>query len=151
MTQIQITIKGLERVREIFDRAPERTINELSKAVQKSAFQVESFAKREAPVNKGPGGGNLRQNIRTNITDKLSATVSSEAPYSAAVHEGTRPHLIRPVNAKVLANPRTGEFFGRLVHHPGTRANPFMARAIERAKQKIEQYFREAFDLVFPK
>lgn len=48
------------------------------------------------------------------------------------VHDGTRPHTIRPRNAQVLRFVVDGRVvFARVVHHPGTRARPFIQRAVE--------------------
>ena len=59
--------------------------------------------------------------------------VTSNAPYSIFVHQGTRPHVIRAVNARALSFywPRVGrQVFFASVNHPGTRPNPFMAEAV---------------------
>src|SRR5690242_21118187 len=47
-----------------------------------------------------------------------------KAQYAPYVEFGTAPHIIKAVNARVLANAKTGEVFGPIVHHPGTKANP---------------------------
>lgn len=143
MTQIKVTIQGLDQFEKAVARAPQETLKELSKAVRKSVLTIQSNALKEAPVNKSYGGGNLRQNIRAAVSG-ISGTVTSYAPYSIFVHEGTRPHIIVPVNKKVLANKRTGQFFGRLVHHPGTKPNQFFIRAIQRSAQSIEKFFGDA-------
>ena len=58
------------------------------------------------------------------------------------------PHIIRPVNAKVLANTKTGEIFGDLVHHPGTKANPYMERIIAAAQPDITSLFEGALETI---
>ena len=59
--------------------------------------------------------------------------------------KGTAPHEIRPVNASCLAfeAPGGGMVFTQLVHHPGTRPNPFMERAAEDARGKVDEVFAE--------
>jgi hypothetical protein len=51
-----------------------------------------------------------------------------------AVHyvlQGTRPHLIRARRARFLRFEVGGQvMFRKVVHHPGTRANPFLQRAL---------------------
>jgi hypothetical protein len=48
------------------------------------------------------------------------------------VNDGTRPHVIKPVTAKALRFKVGGRtVFARLVHHPGTRARPFLDRALQ--------------------
>lgn len=149
MIDVKFNIPNLERLHEALRKAPEATINEVSKAVQKSALQVQSQAIKEAPVNKQSGGGNLRQNIRAGMITKTRAEVVSKAPYSIFVEAGTAPHIIQIKNKRVLANKRTGEFFGTKVHHPGTRANPYMQRALEKSQGKIGEFFKTAMTNVF--
>lgn len=148
MTTLQVEITGLDKLKTAFSKAPQLTTDEAGKAIQKSILTVHSAALREAPVNKQTGGGQLRQNIRTRFINRLSGAVQSLAPYSVFVHEGTRPHTIVPVVKKGLANTRTGEFFGKIVHHPGTTANPFMLRALTASRLAIASYFEQAINTV---
>jgi HK97 gp10 family phage protein len=144
MTTIQVKINGLEDFKDALKRAPVETANQLSKAINKSILTVQNQAMKEAPVNKQTGGGNLRQKIQASMVSKFRGVVEAKAPYSIFVHEGTAPHEIRPVNKSVLANRRTGQFFGKLVHHPGTKPNPFLLRALQNSREKIEEFFTVA-------
>ena len=70
--------------------------------------------------------------------------VGAAASYAVDVELGTAPHEIRPVNGKVLAFQVAGKMvFTPVVHHPGTKANPFMRRAADLAKSKIDATFAE--------
>lgn len=149
MIDLKFEIQGLEKLKIALRRAPELTLNEISKAVKKSALTVQSHAMKEAPVNKQTGGGNLRQRIKVETKSKTRSEIISKAPYSIFVEAGTSPHLIRPKIKKGLANRRTGQYFGKLVHHPGTQANPFMRRALERSMADINNFFREAIKNIF--
>lgn len=82
--------------------------------------------------------GNMRRQIHIGkITAKSVETVAG-ANYSGAVEFGTRPHEIRPRNKKALRfKGRGGITFAKRIHHPGTRAQPFMVPGAERA---IERY-----------
>lgn len=142
--ELRVKIDGMAEIRKALEKAPEKTVAAVSKAVERSMTTVWSEALKEAPVNKQSGGGTLRQKIQGRMLTKLAAVVEAKAPYSVYVHEGTRPHLIVPVNKQALANRRTGQFFGKVVHHPGTRPNPFLARAVKRSASKVQEFFREA-------
>lgn len=62
----------------------------------------------------------------------LSTTVTVDVPYAAAIHEGSRPHIIRARNAPVLVFFWRGAWrYRKSVRHPGTRSNPFLTRAAE--------------------
>ena len=58
------------------------------------------------------------------------------------VVRGTRPHVIRAVNASVLAFEIAGKMvFTPIVRHPGTKPNPFMQQAVEDARNKVDEVF----------
>jgi hypothetical protein len=46
------------------------------------------------------------------------------------VEYGSRPHIIRSHGNYPLRNRETGDVFGRIVHHPGTPAQPFLRPAL---------------------
>lgn len=97
--------------------------------------------------------GNLGRTIRFGPVDARHAVIYAggqlQVGYAAAVEFGTRPHIIRPRNAKVLAwgGPRTlggrlrvsggvqarPTHFAKLVHHPGTRAQPYLVPGLRQA------------------
>lgn len=144
MEPIRIEIKNIDAVIQVFRMAPIRMTEEISRAINASIQTVERNVKREAPVNKQTGGGNLRQSIRSSMLGVASGKVEVGAEYGAAVETGTRPHLIRPVKKKALANRRTGQFFGKLVRHPGTKPNPFFERGVDASRSSIDQFFIRA-------
>lgn len=79
--------------------------------------------------------GTLARSIRVfpiQLGQNPSAYVAAEAPYALAVHEGTAPHPIDPVNARVLRFPsKAGVIvFTPHVDHPGTVAQPFLRDAL---------------------
>ena len=80
-------------------------------------------------------GGNLQADIKVwdeNISNfQIEVGNSNLTPYAIFVHEGTKPHIIRPKNKRGLANKKTGAFFGKEVKHPGTKANPYLQKAVD--------------------
>lgn len=106
-------------------------------------------AVREAKVIVPRRTGNLGRTIRVGKVTDTSAEVlaggRNKIGYAAAVEFGTAPHIIRPRNAKVLAwgGARTlggrlrkgarATSFARLVHHPGTKARPYLTPGIRKA------------------
>lgn len=135
--EISIKIENLDKLKAAFLKAPAIATAEYGRAIEKTAFKIEGDAKRAAPVNKQSGGGNLRQSISSRMTGKASAVIESKAKYSAYVDQGTRPHIIRAKNAKVLANRRTGQFFGKVVKHPGIKSQPYFSNAVKSGEKFI--------------
>ena len=96
--------------------------------------------------------GNLRRTIHVGAVTATAAQTIASANYAAFVEYGTAPHDITPNARKALrwvakgystrltgtatkATQRAGGYtFAKLVHHPGTRAHPFM---LEGAKVAI--------------
>ena len=91
--------------------------------------------------------GNLARSIVKEIDEDGEASIKAFASYAVHVEKGTAPHEIRPVRASVLAfKARSGDMvFTRLVRHPGTKPNPFMQRAVDKAREKVEEIFAELF------
>jgi HK97 gp10 family phage protein len=89
--------------------------------------------------------GHLAQSIVKEIDEDGNATLRALASYAVYVEKGTAPHEIRPANASVLAFQAMGGemVFTRLVRHPGTKPNPFMQRAVDAARGKVEETFAE--------
>lgn len=80
--------------------------------------------------------GNLRDNLEYSYRkngDKVKITITSDTPYSVFVHEGTRPHIIRPVRKQVLKFQVGGRnVFTKEVNHPGTKPRPFLLKALRK-------------------
>jgi hypothetical protein len=104
--------------------------------------------------------GFLQRNIRPGPIRATSAIIEARTPYAAAVEFGTKPHIIRPRNGKALAwgGPRrlTGSLrsggkpthFAKVVHHPGTKAQPYLLpgarHAVERVRDVLVKRWNDA-------
>jgi HK97 gp10 family phage protein len=143
MANVTMKIDGLDRIAEKFKRMPVEVAKGLDVAVTKAIFKVQAEAMKEAPVNKATAGGNLRQSIKATKNGLARGVVEVGAAYGIFVHEGTAPHIIKVKNKKVLANRRTNQMFGKIVRHPGTKANPFLQRAVDNSRDDINKDFQE--------
>ena len=146
--QIVARISNYDQLATMFKLAPARMTREIGVAVERVLTKLENTAKKEAPVNKQSGGGSLRQSIKHFMIGPASGKIEVGAPYAVFVHEGTRPHTITVVNKKVLANKRTNQIFGKVVMHPGTKANPFLQRAVDSQQEFINNEFVKAVQRV---
>lgn len=92
---------------------------------------VAGALKAAAPVGNGPTAGRLRDSISNRRTGSVIVQFTTGVPYATYVMRGTRPHTIAPRNAKALYwSDSGGSHFARLVHHPGTKPNPFVEKAV---------------------
>jgi hypothetical protein len=96
------------------------------------ARRVRTRAVLKCPVDTG----RLRSSHREEVGVRLGAVygfVTTDVEYAQYVHDGTGPHTIRPRRAGgVLRFEKGGGVvFTTVVHHPGTRAQPWLREAME--------------------
>lgn len=117
------------------------------------AQQLGLMTVREAKLHVARKTGTTGRTIRlTRVTeDSATVEVGGAGPY---LERGTKAHIIRPKNGRALRWPargtartlggraRTGEVrrlgsaafaFATIVHHPGTKAQPFLIPAARKA------------------
>jgi hypothetical protein len=100
-------------------------------------------AKVLAPVDTGRLRASIRIESRRNLAFRSIYTVGSDLSYAVMVHDGTRPHIIRPKNAQALRFRIGGRIvYAKVVHHPGTRARPFLDDALRQVAAARGYSFR---------
>lgn len=134
---VKVDIRGFEEARRILEKISEK----LSDLVEVLTKEVHDRAVEYAPVRTGF----LRQNITYSV-EGLTGRVVSEAPYSAFVEFGTRPHFIYPRRAKALRF-EVGDrvIFARYVRHPSTSGQFYMRRALEDCLRRLGEIVSRLF------
>lgn len=99
--------------------------------MERRVRRAEAEAIRGAP-------GSMKERIRAQIQrgpgGEFRGVIKVEHPAAIYVVNGTRPHLIRPVRAKVLRFTVGGQIvYARLVRHPGNKPNDFLRKALRAA------------------
>jgi HK97 gp10 family phage protein len=135
MIEFNVTSSGLE-----FDELAQKLSGPLKqKLIERLTDIAFAAAFWGAPVRTGY----LVSTVYKQISDS-EGVVGVTAFYAKAVVEGTAPHEIRPANGGVLAFMIAGKMvFTPIVHHPGTKPNPFMQNALEEAQSKVDVTFAE--------
>lgn len=103
--------------------------DDVKRAVQRTATDVQNEARRRAPVDTG----RLRSSIVTRAETSGRAVgyeVGTNVNYAAAIEYGTAEYDIFPTNKKALYWPGARHPVAK-VHHPAMPARPFMRPAIE--------------------
>lgn len=121
-------------------RAPNGTVGQhMASLGRKSTAEAKRLADAELERHTGAYHGAFRSHTEVGpkgprmVLENTSVTKSGRA-LAPLIEKGTRPHVIRPRRAKVLAFVVDGRrVFSRLVHHPGTKAYRIMERAVRRA------------------
>lgn len=145
MAEVIIKIKGLDKLRKAISKSPQTVHVELSKAIKTSVNIIRPLMRREIPVRSGKLSRNVfaqSKGLIGVVGPDLKAT-----PYAWFVHEGTRPHMIRPSSKKALS--WKGALHPvRSVRHPGTKKNPFVDRTADRAREPVNQIFGNAINKI---
>lgn len=103
--------------------APAQLDAEVMKFLVQRARRVQRNARRMAP-------GRMGRKVNAVIVGK-HVRIESSHPATMYVIKGTRPHTIRPRTRQVLKFSVKGStVFARVVHHPGTKANDFLTKAL---------------------
>lgn len=115
---------------------------------------VKEQAKEEAPKKRGLSS---KKSIVSRIGGKvrkpgIEGVVWSNAPHSHLIELGTKAHSLAGIKGKkkgkVMRIFGSGDILRRSAQHPGSRANPYMERAIPNANRQIEQILQKAGDKV---
>lgn len=149
-----IEIKGLAELQKAFKEYPTIAAPRVANAINKALAILQKSATDDVLQFKTPRGlrsgylqatwGMPGAGLELATPTKLAGRIWSNTRYALFVHEGTRPHAITAMRARVLANKKTGQMFGRRVMHPGTKPNRFLPRIIARGQGEITQSFETA-------
>jgi hypothetical protein len=105
-------------------------INSPTGAVGRYMAKRALLMKERAKHQAGYKTGNLRRSIyikQTSSNRGHTIKIGADVNYAMAHHEGTRPHTIVPKTAPELVFRKGSRIIHtRLVHHPGSKANPFL-------------------------
>jgi hypothetical protein len=140
----QVTIPQLPALQEALANYPSISQPIIQRAVVAAKAILAKFTTAATvPVKTGYLVQNWAFDVGT-----LQARWYPRASYAPYVEFGTGPHEIKAVNKRVLANVQTGQVFGPIVHHPGTKANPFLERIIAASQPDIDDLFLQALTQV---
>jgi len=138
------TLKGSKQLKARLD-----AIGDTRKLLGRIALAGVAESKRIVPRRTGNLGRTIRLGAVTPKSAEVLAGGRLNVGYAAAVEFGTRPRTIVPRRARVLAwggertlggRLRSGArptHFARKVHHPGSRAKPYLRPGIAKAVAKV--------------
>ena len=140
---IKINTDEIDRFAVELIKLSEESKDNVQKAVKKSAFNIESQAKKNLAANKSVVTGHLRRSVATQMGD-LEATIhTSNVKYAVIVEKGSKAHVIRPKNKKALYWKGASHPV-KQVNHPGSKAKPYLIPAFESEKDKFIENLKEA-------
>jgi len=113
-------------------------MNEIKEAIERAIPRIANRIQTElilvCPVDKGF----LRNSIK--VTADGNTLIISMLDYGLYVEFGTPPHIIKPKDKESLKFKAGGkQIFAKVVHHPGTRPQPFIRNTIRNKMGQIVQ------------
>lgn len=152
----KIEIRNIDQLRAALESEPALSKRFFSRAIN-AALAVMSRTKAEESIFQFKTPRQLRTGLlqqsfdlgmKPASEDRLIGSIGPTVLYAPFLQFGTAAHIIRAVKAGGLANRKTGQFFGSVVHHPGTQANPYMERILKASERDINEHFDRALQLV---
>ena len=116
----------------------------IRQAIKASTIEVQDEAQTNHRFTSRTGQLERSIDVKFNENSGIVYIDSQSAPHGPFVHEGTMAHDIFPKNKKALrwAPQGGGAFqFARVVHHKGTKADPFLFNALKNKKDDIRNIF----------
>ena|SRR5690625_5053246 len=110
--------------------------------VQKAQRQTLTRAKITSPVDSGMlRNSHVAEPIKVSgdkVTTEISVEGGAKQDYAMYVHEGTKPHVIKPRRKKALSwKGPEGRVFATAVNHPGTEPRPWLRNALQSTAPKL--------------
>lgn len=142
----QIDTRQLNRA---FNAFPQQLRSNLSLGLKIHSRYVQEEARRKHRFTSRSGATELSIENRVNERDLTSriGINKSVSPHGGFVHDGTKPHVIRRKNKKVLRYVKNGKFhFAKKVNHPGTRPDPFIENSAEKLKPAFNSRINQAVE-----
>lgn len=131
------------------------TIKSIQKGLPTVTLNVANYIRSEAKLNAQKVIYSIANKSGYKRTGKLLQSITAErvgadaratvgVKYGEVLEKGSRPHLIKPKNGKMLVFTVGGKkVFAKSVNHPGSKPRPYFYPAIESAKSNLNQLVAE--------
>lgn len=155
--QLDVTFEGLDAIRRQFNPAVLehaeqqgltaaliQTETEMVNAATRIIYARPEGSRKRTGLYRASLGSGAAGHIREQ--GKGYARVGTNLFYAEWLEDGTKPHVIRPRNAKTLRfKGRSGIVFAKVVHHPGTPAFHVLGTALTQGGPRINEAFLRAY------
>jgi len=140
-----VTSPALKKLEKQLRKYPAISKKYFSKAIVAATVEIHKRAIRGIVPWKT--GTLARTFAFTAVASQLMGKVYPTRDYAGYVHEGTKPHVIYPVNKRALFWAGANHPVKR-VNHPGQKPQPFLPKMIEAALSDVNKHFENAGDSI---
>jgi HK97 gp10 family phage protein len=108
-------------------------------------IEAANFILTEMEARVPVDSGDLRRSLAIRV-EGSRIIIGPNTPYAAYVEFGTAPHEIRPKKPNgVLRWQQNGQiYYARVVHHPGTKPQPFVRDSFEAWRKTLPRNVAKA-------
>lgn len=124
-------LKGFDAIAKVMAELPDKIERNLLRGTLRAgAKPVAEQAKLNIRKRSGEAADSIRigTSSRGGIVKAVIKAGSRRAWYIRFIHDGTKPHLIKPRNRKSLF---IAGLLREVIEHPGAKANPFLLNAMD--------------------
>lgn len=140
MSSFEIDIRGDKELCAKLETSPRKVKEEFLLLVGQD---TERYIRKEATGTKRHKGEYRKSFKREQETGQV--TIFTDLKWAKFVHDGTRPHIIRPKNRKALSFTWNGEkVIYKQVKHPGYGGRHDIPHAISKVEPRLEGLFKKA-------
>ena len=129
---IEIRAEGIAAIREAFARLAPAAKTQALAGLAQTAYDS---ARAQADTHTATGAIVRSLTVKPEGEDAwIVGHDAQHAPHAFFVHWGTKPHIIRPREKKMLRWANGGGFiFARIVHHPGYKGDAWLEQGADAA------------------
>ena len=154
-------MKDITQLSKDLKRFEKRLYKELEEAQYRVSQQVVADTINYAPGSGGYAssikatkpkieGNNMQVKVISDAMTPVAKSTGNSYNLGFLLENGTKPHLILPVDASVLHFEINGEdIFARIVHHPGFKARPHFTPALNKNKRLYQEEIAKAIERAF--
>ena len=149
MTTLKVEVEGFEQISSRLGRSRTLVLGALNRTLRRAGAHFVPALKSRTPVRTGKLRASTRFQLKgtdesMRVEVRQGARSAAGVMYRPFVTGGTRPHEIRPVNAKALRFNIGGRtVFAKRVNHPGTKPNPYHEDTLREELPEITRIARE--------
>ena len=149
MFYVTVTLgEDLDTVRGMFDEAQRELVAGSKVAVRRAVDVGEKAARSNHRFQNRTGEleASTKGRVTKETADGAEGVVEATAPHAVFVHDGTKPHEIRPRRKKgaLRWEGADGVRFAQRVSHPGTSPDPFIDDAAPVVEAELERAGEDA-------
>ena len=139
---VTVELKNFDRMKEVADRYPQVAEKYVGFAMTRALTRVMGAVKIEAPQ----GISTFLKNRWTIRSGRFEAALVSGTEYAKAVHNGTKPHFVSPEKLMKWSMKKGLNAYAvsKSIAKKGTMPNPFLQRAVDQNKDKMDQDLENA-------